>query len=269
MRTQEEGGGGWKQGASTAGPGGGGAECTASGVPRETFQTGDLTSCQIVAPAFHDITTYEELTKNNQPPKATVVTQTFRRKRKAGWDGRGVKGGAAGREPGSGARAGAPAGDARRHGGAVGRAHPVCPLARRGPLLWSAGQTRPWWGAGGDPAASQVGAFRRGLEQRLGGCTRLVTARKSPLAPSPSSCPTRTTVLLLATGSRGPAATAGARRCPTERLASTPDEGVGYPVGYSQEWTGPLGPPARADPSAGAPCSQPSPREAGQPGDLG
>ena len=124
-------------------------------------------------------------------------------------------------------------------------------------------------GARGGPAASQVGAFRRGLEQRLGGCTRLVTARKSPLAPSPSSCPTRTTVLLLATGSRGPAATAGARRCPTERLASTPDEGVGYPVGYSQEWTGPLGPPARADPSAGAPCSQPSPREAGQPGDLG
>ena len=82
MRTQEECGGGWKPGASTAGPGGGGAECTASGVPRETFQTGDLTSCQIVAPAFY-LTTY----KKKQPTSKGNRCNTNISPQEEGWLG--------------------------------------------------------------------------------------------------------------------------------------------------------------------------------------
>ena len=40
-----------EQGASAARLGGGGLECTASGVPREAFQPGDLALPQILAPA--------------------------------------------------------------------------------------------------------------------------------------------------------------------------------------------------------------------------
>ena len=48
--------GGWKQGASAAGLGGAGAECTASGVPRETFWPRGPAFPQIpapLAPYFH------------------------------------------------------------------------------------------------------------------------------------------------------------------------------------------------------------------------